>query len=336
MTRPAVVAGKPWRVLIDGFETTPVFFADGTALHAMDLSAGTELWSLGTGATPFDAKALLQSGLDAMRKTIRETEPLRPSTRLSTMVAADLVDVSRHHGADAPKLIREMRGDLDWIVMKALEKDRARRYATANGLAMDIGRYLSDEAVLARPPSASYKLRKLVSRNKVVCLGIVLIFLLLVVSLITTTRWLMVEKRTREQMRQQMEIVRLEGLGWSLIYQRKYTDGEQMFLKSLSLRRQFQGAGSMPALTFRLLVLSFIDQQRFNEVKPFLSEFLDPALASRVDYKEVLEFASAALAQRGQWNDADALAEQARKSDPTNSFAYHLRAPLLVAKGPIH
>src|ERR1019366_4821938 len=100
-------------------------------------SLGILLYELLTGGTPFDAKQLLQSGLDAMRKTIRETEPPRPSTKLGTMLAADLSAVAQRHGAESPKLIHLIRGDLDWIVMKSLEKDRTRRYETANGLAMD-------------------------------------------------------------------------------------------------------------------------------------------------------------------------------------------------------
>ena len=106
------------------------------------------------------------------------------------------MSVSQNRRSEPPKLIREVRGDLDWIVMKALEKDRKRRYATTNGLAMDIGRYLSGEAILARPPSATYKFRKLAARNKLLFLGIALTFVLLVISLITTTRWLVIEKRT--------------------------------------------------------------------------------------------------------------------------------------------
>src|SRR5206468_6608115 len=124
------------------------------------------LYELLTGKTPLDQKELLAAGLDEMRRTIREKEPARPSTRVSTMLEAELTTTAKHRQTDAPKLIHLLRGDLDWIVMKALEKDRARRYQTANDLARDVGRYLSDEPVVARPPSKLYRFQKLVHRNK--------------------------------------------------------------------------------------------------------------------------------------------------------------------------
>src|SRR6185503_14351674 len=97
-------------------------------------------------------------------RVIREEEPPKPSTRLST--AEGLPDIAANRGVEPRKLAGLVHGDLDWIVMKALEKDRSRRYETANGLAMDVGRYLHDEPVAACPPSAGYRLRKYVRRNK--------------------------------------------------------------------------------------------------------------------------------------------------------------------------
>ena len=111
-------------------------------------------------------KELLAAGLDEMRRTIREQEPERPSTRVSTLANDKLSTTAQRRGLDAPKLVSELRGDLDWIVMKALEKDRARRYETANGLAFDIQRHLNNEPVVARPPSNLYRFQKLVRRNK--------------------------------------------------------------------------------------------------------------------------------------------------------------------------
>src|SRR5207302_1724812 len=105
-------------------------------------------------------------GLDQMRRTIREKEPVRPSTRLSTMIEGELTTTARRRHTEAPKLIHSVRGDLDWIVMKCLEKDRTRRYETANGLVRDIQRHLNYEPVVARPPSKLYRFQKLVRRHK--------------------------------------------------------------------------------------------------------------------------------------------------------------------------
>ena len=105
--------------------------------------------------------------MDEIRRTIREQEPARPSTRLSTMLGADLTTIAKHRKVEPPRLIHLVRGDLDWIVMKALEKDRTRRYETANGLAMDIQRHLNNEPVVARPPSKFYLAGKFVRRHQV-------------------------------------------------------------------------------------------------------------------------------------------------------------------------
>jgi len=103
-----------------------------------------------------------------MRKTIREVEPPRPSTRLSTLAAADLTAIARKRGTEPARLSALVRGDLDWIVMKCLEKDRTRRYDTANGLAVDVQRYLDNEPVAARPPSTAYRFQKAFRRHKLV------------------------------------------------------------------------------------------------------------------------------------------------------------------------
>src|SRR5438128_1186168 len=127
-------------------------------------SLGVLLYELLTGTTPLERHRLREAGFDEIRRLIREEEPPKPSTRLSTSGVA-LAAISAQRQMEPAKLTRLVRGELDWIVMKALEKDRNRRYETANGLARDVERYLHDEPVEACPPTAGYKLRKFARKH---------------------------------------------------------------------------------------------------------------------------------------------------------------------------
>jgi tetratricopeptide (TPR) repeat protein len=138
------------------------------------------LYELLTGTTPFDADKLRSAAYDEMLKTIREAEPPKPSTRLNTLGDA-LTNVAKHRHAEPSELCKLLRGDFDWVAMKTLEKDRTRRYETANELAMDIERHLRDEPVVAGPPSAAYRLRKFIRRNRrAVSVGLLVVAALLI------------------------------------------------------------------------------------------------------------------------------------------------------------
>jgi eukaryotic-like serine/threonine-protein kinase len=165
---------KTFFTALGDFVGTPVYMSPEQAeMTSLDIDTRSDIYSLGvllyellTGKTPFDPRKLLAKGIEEMRRTIREDEPRWPSTRLTAMDKGELTSTAKRRQTDAPKLVHSVRGDLDWIVMKCLEKDRTRRYETANELALDLQRHIHDEPVLARSPSKAYRFQKMVRRNK--------------------------------------------------------------------------------------------------------------------------------------------------------------------------
>ena len=153
---------------------TPLYMSPEQAeLTSLDVDTRSDIYSLGvllyellTGRTPIDRATMGGAGLDEIRRLIREVDPPRPSARVRTLDGGELTSTAKRRHAEPAKLPGLLRGDLDWIVMKCLEKDRQRRYDTANGLARDLQRHLANEVVAARPPTAAYRLGRLIRRHK--------------------------------------------------------------------------------------------------------------------------------------------------------------------------
>jgi tetratricopeptide (TPR) repeat protein len=217
---------------------TPAYMSPEQAdPESMDIDTRTDVYALGVilyellvGSPPIDAKQFKRGAMSEMLRMVREVDPPRPSTRLST--AEDLPNIAANRNTEPAKLTKSLRGELDWVVMKAVEKDRGRRYETVNGLARDLERYLSDEVVEARPPSAGYRLKKFVRRHKGEVIAAALVFLALVAGVIGTSLG-MVEARRQKRFAEQ---------GWNRA-KTEQTRAEQNFATAralvLSMGNQF-------------------------------------------------------------------------------------------------
>ena len=221
------------RTVYTGFQSiigTPLYMSpEQTQLSGVDVDTSSDVYSLGillyellTGTTPLSADDLKQAAHDELMRRIRETEPPRPSTRITSLGEKSL-QISDCRSAELEQLSRLMRGDLDWIVMKSLEKERDRRYKTADALAADVVRHMQEEPVEARPPTTAYRLSCLYRRNKTgVTFALMLVGLLAVFLPVTSIGWLRASHAEREANEQRdmaetyLKALRTEFLGRAL------------------------------------------------------------------------------------------------------------------------
>ncbi len=218
---------------------TPAYMSpEQMELSGLNLDTRSDVYSLGvllyellTGRTPFDTTDLLKLGVEELRRTVCEREPLSPSAKLQTLNNEELTKTARMRRIEPPRLLSQVHGDLDWIVLKCLEKDRTRRYATANGLAEDIERYLHEEAVLACPPSQVYRLQKLVRRNRMVFLSGTAVAAALLLGTIISTLMFVREREalsSEARLRREAELRERASHVASLVTQGRFEEADKL------------------------------------------------------------------------------------------------------------
>jgi serine/threonine protein kinase/tetratricopeptide (TPR) repeat protein len=298
---------------------TPAYMSPEQAeLSGLDIDTRADIYSLGvllyellTGETPFDTGMWRQAALDEIRRIIRETEPPKPSTRLQTL-GDKLTEVAKRRQTEPLALNRLVRGDLDWIVMKALEKDRRRRYETPDAFASDVARHLSNEPVLASSPSVPYLVGKFARRHKAgLCVAAALLLLLLAGAAVSTWQAVRATRAERAQslLRQQAEQAR--------------TNERQLRLQAEAREKIMQAEAYVRNGS----------PEEADKVMQTMSPLLDELNASNA---AAIYFALGDWhARRAQWKEAATNFFTSIAGQPANFEALDRLAPVLVQSGDL-